>query len=101
MYNLVDQADASLGSTYNSTVVGQCGASFTSAYTAFTRVGFLRWLTFEIRSDGSEPSTITQTANQNSASNNTSGALSVSAAPIAAVAISSLVAVSSVFALLA
>ncbi|EPT02622.1 hypothetical protein FOMPIDRAFT_128132 [Fomitopsis schrenkii] len=80
VYNLVEQADPSVASTYNSTVASQCGASFT---------------------DGSEPSAITQTANQNTASNNTSGALSVSAAPIAAVAISSLVAASSVFALLA
>lgn len=36
MYNLVEQADPSVASTYNSTVVGQCGASFTSAYFVYT-----------------------------------------------------------------
>ncbi|TFY58106.1 hypothetical protein EVJ58_g6621 [Rhodofomes roseus] len=79
MYNLAVQADPGLASTLNSTVVGQCGASFT---------------------DGSEPSTITQTAN-NAAASTTSGALSVSAMPLTAVALSSLVAVSSAFALFA
>ncbi|KAH9924886.1 uncharacterized protein B0H18DRAFT_1010585 [Fomitopsis serialis] len=50
MYNLAAQADPSIASTVNGTVVGQCGASF---------------------ADGSEPSTITQTAN-NAASSSTS-----------------------------
>ncbi|KZT67171.1 hypothetical protein DAEQUDRAFT_406105 [Daedalea quercina L-15889] len=80
MYGLAAQADPSLASTYNSTVADQCGASFTN---------------------GTEPSTITQTANDAASSSTSSGAFSVSPAPFAAVAISSLVAVSSVFALLA
>ena len=100
MYNLVDQADPSIASTYNSTVVSQCGASFTGMWLHFHAIGRVRRLTFGVRSDGSEPSTISQTANENTASNNTSGALSASS-PIAAVAISSFVTVSSVFALLA
>lgn len=31
VYNLVEQADPSVASTYNSTVASQCGASFTGA----------------------------------------------------------------------
>lgn len=37
MFDVVEQTDSSIVNTYNSTVVGQCGASFTGASFAFTR----------------------------------------------------------------